>query len=132
MPALDGVAQRGIHHPLLLQDGETAEAGGGDVDGVHAAAAARHVANEDLGGLEGGEERGDGGLGGGHGGRFRVLRGAVGDGAGGRFRPGGVGGGAGCGGEREGGGVGEEATRRQRELVALDEAVALETWSSAG
>lgn len=69
MPALDDVPQRGIHHPLLLQHGSPLEGRARDVNGVHAAAAAGHVADQELGRAELlAEEVGDGLLGRRHGG----------------------------------------------------------------
>lgn len=67
MPLLDQIAQRTIDQSLLLEHVEPLEGGGGDVDGVHAAAAAGDVLDEQGGGVElGGEDGGDGGFGGGH------------------------------------------------------------------
>lgn len=72
VPLLDLVAQRLGHEALLLEQAEAPELGARDVDGVHGAAAARDVADEEARrrgerGGRGGEEGGDGELGGGHG-----------------------------------------------------------------
>lgn len=88
VPALDEIAQRRIHHALLLEDGLATECRRGDVDGVHAAAAARDVLDEQLrrGELLG-KELCDGALGGGHGRELLVDCGGDGaEGAGGGER----------------------------------------------
>lgn len=69
MPLLDHIPQRGIDHPLLLEHVCALESMRRNLNGVHAAAAARDVLDEEFGGFElVGEEFGDGGLGFVHGG----------------------------------------------------------------
>lgn len=74
VPLLNLVTQGAVDEALLGEQAEALEARRGNVDGVHGAAAARDVADEDRGGgvegVVGGEGGGDGGLGGGHGGGF--------------------------------------------------------------
>lgn len=77
MPLLDPVAEGLCDEALLGEEGLAPEFRGDDVDGVHGAAAARDVADEEGGGrgegLVGGELLGDGELGGGHGGEAVIF-----------------------------------------------------------
>lgn len=67
MPLLDEVPQRAVDQTLLLEHIEPLERRRRDVNGVHAAAAAGDVLYEERRGVElGGEDGGDGRLGGGH------------------------------------------------------------------
>lgn len=70
VPRLDDVAERGIHHALLLEHRLAAKRLGGNLNRVHAAAAARDVLHEHRGhGRERVDEQlRDGGLGVAHGG----------------------------------------------------------------